>query len=619
MVFIGEPGKGKTTAICNWLGLLRADKINAKRIDDVSLLATASGRTTVAEVHIRQVQGRSRLRLEYMSLEQQRAYIREYANYYFREAAGISAVPEESKETDSTKSDTHIEMDRVVRNMAGLQEISLGDKERAAAAISGFDNEDSFYSHILGVIDLESRQCPEIEKRPDEDFETWLRKTFKDVNDGKRRDCSIANVIYVDVSKDDLDLMLPTFVAEVIDTKGLDSAAAARMDLQELMKSEDTICFVMDGVKSVPSDNVRSLLKRTFLNERDAYYQFKTSVFVKSPEDELEGVNGADGDAEYGIELKTGEIRRRVSADGIPYDVDNTVFLDSCVAYDIRTVREKVFNSKGEPVIDPRTKTQKRKSVKRIEKYHDDAADEYRNALTIQIASLIDHLKDRLEADAVEVRDGVAKLLEIERKTNTYAVLEELRKTKQTIEESRGTFLHRFRGREVRKAILDLAIDRIHWATIRKMNSLYGAYESWHTDIYTQIMQAGRECFANLIKPMSNYVHRTLEGIEDAEVRSIALGCLSQFDQMVKDATDSTGTRFLRWALDEGFAPQDDSNRFWLEVNQLKGRGYKRMVREAYSEHIEDDAALLAKEVDERANKVVDDLLELLIEEPAQE
>jgi hypothetical protein len=151
------------------------------------------------------------------------------------------------------------------------------------------------------------------------------------------------------------------------------------------------------------------------------------------------------------------------------------------------------------------------------------------------------------------------------------------------------------------------------------MNSLYGAYESWHTDIYTQIMQAGRECFADFIKPMSDYVHNTLEGIEDAEVRSVALGCLSQFDQMVKAATDDTGNSFLRWALEEGFAPQNDNNPFWLDVNQLKGLGYKRMVREAYSKHIEDDAEVLAKEVDEKANKVVDDLLELLTEESAQE
>ena len=84
VVFIGEPGKGKTTAICNWLGLLKDDKVAAKRIDRAALLATASGRTTVAEVHVKQVTGRSRLRFEYMPIEQQKAYIRDYANYYYQ-------------------------------------------------------------------------------------------------------------------------------------------------------------------------------------------------------------------------------------------------------------------------------------------------------------------------------------------------------------------------------------------------------------------------------------------------------------------------------------------------------------------------------------------------------
>lgn len=625
VVFIGEPGMGKTTAICNWLGLLRADKVKAQRIDKVSLLATASGRTTVAEVHIRQVHGPSRLRFDYMPLEQQKAYIRDYSDYYYQTGRGITVKAEETEEADSTKSDTHIEMDRVVRNMAGLQDIQSGDSERAIAnrtrissLISGFRDSDSFYNYVLKSIDLESRQCPVIEKRPDESFETWLSKTFRDVNDGKHPKCSIANVIYVDISTNDLDLMLPDYIAEVIDTKGLDSAAAARMDLQKLMRADDTVCFVIDDVKGVPSDNVRNLLKRTYLNELDAYYKCKTSIFVKSPDDELAGVNGADGDPETGADLKASEIHRRVDADSIPYYVDNTVFLDSCAAYIISTIREPVFEN-GMPVIDQRTNRQKTKLKKAITDFDDDAADIYRSCLTNQIIKLIEQLRNRLESDAQAARDGVARLLEIERKATNQAAMKELAEAKATIEENRDSLIHRFRRREVVEAILDSAIDRIHWATIRKMNSLYGAYEMWHTDIYTQIMQAGRECFADLIRPMSNFVHRTLDGIENKEANSIASGYLNQFDQMVKDSTDDIGETFLHWALDDEFAPQDDSNRFWVIVNQRRGRGYKNMVRNDYYDHIDDDAGLMAKAVDKEANKVIDNLLSLLSEEPSKD
>lgn len=622
VVFIGEPGKGKTTAICNWLGLLRSNKVDAERIDRVSLLATASGRTTVAEVHIRQVPGCSCLRFDYMPLEQQKAYIRDYANYYYQAALGINEESEETEEADSTKSDSHIEMDRVVRNMAGLKDISFADTERAQANrekikafVGAFANPDSFYEYVLETIDLENRQLAGIEKQPHEDFETWLSKTFRAVNDGKHPECSIANIIYVDVSIDDLDLMLPDYIVEVIDTKGLDSAAAARMDLQELLCAEDTICFVMDDVKSVPSDNVRNLLKRTFLNGLDAYYKCKTSIFVKSPESDLAGVNGADGDSDLGAELKASEIDRRVNADDIPYFVNNTVFLDSCSAYILGTAREPMLDSKGEQIINPLTNRPKFKNRTVIKDYDEYAADEFRCGLTMQIVTLIDRLRERLGSDAVVVRDGVEKLLEIERSTMGHDSMEELRKAKRAIEENRGSLLHRFRRREVSEAILEMAIDRIHWSTIRKMNSLYGAYQMWHTDIYTQIMQAGRECFANLIKPMSNSVHQTLTAIEDKEAKSVALGYMNQFDLMVKESTDEMGRYFLHWALDDGFAPQDDSNRFWVNVNQLKGRGYKRMVRDAYDDHIDDDAVLLAKTVDREANKVVDALLTLLSEE----
>lgn len=623
VVFIGEPGKGKTTAICNWLGLLKDDKIAAKRIDGVSLLATASGRTTVAEVHIRQVTGVSRLRLEYMPIAQQEAYIRDYANYYYKKCMGIDVGVGETEETDSTKSDTHIEMDRVVRNMAGLKDIPSGESDRAragraeiAAFVEGFADADAFYEYLLEVIDLRSRLCPEIEKDNSADFETWLSKTFRDVNDGKRTDCSIANVIYVDVSFDDLDLMLPDFIVEVIDTKGLDSAAAARMDLQELMRAEDTLCFLLDDVKSVPSDNVRNLLKRTYLTELDSYYKCKTSILVKSPDDELSGVNGADGDSEAGAELKRSEIHRRVSADDIPYFVNNTVFLDSCVAYMMSTVKEPVLDSIGKQIVDPRTNRRKFKNVRAITDYDEDAADEYRCEMTTQIVALIDRLRNRLEADAIEVRNGMVKLLEIEGRTSSYAAMAELREAKEKIDVSRADALRRFRRGDVSQAILDMAIDQIHWRTIQKMNSLYGAYEMWHTDIYTQTMQAGRECFADFIRPMSNIVHRVLNDIENPDANSVAMGCLNQYELMVKDATDEMGRLFLQWALLVGFAPQNDSNRFWISVNKIHGRGFKRMVREEYETNINDGAAMLAKAVDDRANEVIDALIDLLSEEP---
>ena len=481
IVFIGEPGMGKTTAICNWLGLLRTDKTKAKRIDNVSLLATASGRTTVAEVHIRQVPDTSCLRMEYLPIEQQEAYIQQYCTDYYNRCFSVDTVQEEDDASDTTKADAYAEMDRVVRNMAGLKEYpAKADSDPAKARRSAieafmrrFADADAFYKYVLEKIDLASRQRDKIEKPSGADFEEWLSGTFKEINDGKRGDCSITSTIYVDVSIQDLDLLLPSIVTEIIDTKGLDSPAAARPDLQDLMRAEDTICFLMDDVKGVPSDNVRNLLKRTFLSEWDVYYKYKTSIFVKSPENELAGVNGAEDDPELGKDCKANEVERKVRANGIPYLVDNTLFLDSCAAYVISTEKEPVLDEDGKPLL-LRNGKPKTKLVKTLTDYDEDTADEYRSEVSAEIISLIDRLRERLEADAVEVRDTVAQLQEIERKYENADAFKELDEIKGELEESKHSVVPRFRDTDARDAILQEAIVSIHWRTIRKMNSLYG-------------------------------------------------------------------------------------------------------------------------------------------------
>ena len=78
----------------------------------------------------------------------------------------------------------------------------------------------------------------------------------------------------------------------------------------------------------------------------------------------------------------------------------------------------------------------------------------------------------------------------------------------------------------------------------------------WHTDIYTQIMQVGRECFSITIRPISAEVHQILVDVRNEDARSITAGYLNQFELMVKESTEKIGQYFLHWALDDGFAPQ---------------------------------------------------------------
>ena len=623
IVFIGEPGKGKTTAICNWLDILKKNKENEKRIENISLLATASGRTTVAEVHIRQIMEGSRIRIEYMSLEQQKEYIKEYCNYYYSRCFNV-----EEDDTDDSNdagsgevvANVHLEIDRVIRNMASIENLPSGTGERSKekrdrilAFMRQFEDADAFFGYVLDRIDLESRNCPVITYTGEIPFEDWLSSIFKEVNDGKRPDCSIASKIYVDISDKDLFLDLPEYIEEIVDTIGLDSSV--RTDLQELMLAPNTICFLLDDLKSVPSPNVRNLIKGTFLSEWDQYYSKKTSIFVKSSANELAAVNEADGDPDVGIEIKANELERRIDADKIPYRMENTLFLDSCAAYIYKSEKTIEMDEYGNPVINKITGKPKVNISQIIERFETEVALEYRKDVTHKIERIISDLKSLLQKDADGIRDEVQTLIEVERKFENADADNELIEVKEKLVEKRSAIVPRFRGKNIIEAILRKTIDIIHWRTIQKMNSLYGGYEVWHTDIYTQIMQAGKECFSNTIRPESAKIREILVDVRNEDARSITAGYLKQYELMVKKSTDKLGKSFLRWALDDAFAPQSSSNAFWKEVNAMSGRGYKSRVRAKYEENIYDDGRMLAEMITTEVEKILDDLIALFPED----
>ena len=612
IVFIGEPGKGKTTAICNWLGLLKKNKESEKRIEAISLLATASGRTTVAEVHIRQVIDSSKIRVEYMSIDQQKEYIKEYCNYYYLNGLGMTDDDANDTEDHVTVENVHLEIDRVIRNMASLETLPSKAKEhldekhnKIEAYLKTFKDANSFYECILEKIDLDHRQCSIVPYKGEMDFEEWLSKTFKEINDGKRSDCSIPSKIYVDIFSEDLFLALPDYIEEIIDTIGLDSSV--RTDLQELMSAKDTICFLMDDLKNVPSSNIRKLIKETFLNKWDPYCPLKTSIFVKSPVKELEAVNEADGDPDAGIVIKANELKRRFDVDKIPYEMDNTLFLDSCAAYIFKPEKTPELDENGKPVINELTGKPKIK-INQVIEYDNDVADEYCQRVTDEIQKTINRLKDRLQKDADIIRAEVVNLIELEHNSVNTEVDNELFQIREKVAEKKEN-LSKVRDMDIVEDILKKAIVDIHWKTIKKMNSLYGGYNRWHTDIYTQIKQVGKEYFLKAIGPVSSEINQLLVDVRNKEARSITNGYLNQYNLMVKEGTEKMGQSFFQWAWKEGFAPQSDANKFWCKVNSISGTGYKKRVKEQYEAEVYDGGVKLARMITEEVEETVDKLL----------
>ena len=288
--------------------------------------------------------------------------------------------------------------------------------------------------------------------------------------------------------------------------------------------------------------------------------------------------------------------------------MDNTLFLDSCAAYIFKSEKTNELDENGNPVINKLTGKPKVKISQVIEKYDNDIAFEYRQGVTNKIHMIIGQLKGRLQKDADKIRAEVENLLELERNFVNTEVDNELFQIREKVEEKKME-ISQVRRKDVVDSILKKTIDSIHWRTIKKINSLYGGYKMWHTDIYTQIKQVGKECFSSAIEPVSSEINQLLIDVRNKDARSITSGYLNQYNLMVKEGTEKMGKKFFQWAWEEGFAPQSDANRFWCKVNSMCGKGYKHRVREQYEDVVDDGGGTLARMITAEVEKTVDELL----------
>ena len=349
VVFIGRPGSGKTTIICNWLGLLQSDIVGRANVDAASLLSTAMGRTTAAEVHIRQCsEPSSHIRIDYLPIELQRTYISEVCIDYYRNAkdakarpgCGCLRLPRSCSGSERNRARTvdspHLEIRRIVLNMIGLlpqsQLDSVCDSNREAQRqeVLLFGSAEEFCDAMLQRADLVNRRQCDFVLEHGSDFRETFARLFNDINNGLCPTASIPKQINVDLTPQDIDIHLPEYVDEVVDTIGLD--ASVRDDLRERLRSPSALCVLVDRLENPPSPYIRSLLESIPSDEREMVKR-KTSLFINSKWSELECVNGADGDGDRGKEIKHQEIERVVRMGSFPYDINHTIFEDPCGAY----------------------------------------------------------------------------------------------------------------------------------------------------------------------------------------------------------------------------------------------------------------------------------------------
>ncbi|MCF0224526.1 MAG: hypothetical protein HUK20_09660 [Fibrobacter sp.] len=566
IVFIGRPGSGKTTAICNWLDLIHiANQEHPTKSHD--LLSTGSGNTTVAEIRLKQVQDESRILLEYPSIENQIKTIEECCELYYRRCKGIKAAEADEGNPVPTM---HQEINRLIRNMAGLINPEITEKkDERISYVNSFNSLEDFTKAQLDKINLESRQCTKI-PYTDGDFKTWLYETFKKINFGYHQQCSIPTRISIEINRNDLDMQLPPFVNEIIDTLGLDTDDSARVDLQKFLKNKNTICVLVDEINNPPSLQLSNLLKNTFIGNYQ-YLNDKVALYVRVKGDELGKVPEANGDETIGEKIKRSQIADKVDNLHLPYNVANTIFMDSKKAYCISILP----TYKNGAII-----------KEQLLEYIPELATDQRKYINECFSSIIERYKGKLFEEAIQVNAYVNELEKQQHQFKQDIIDQELRRICNTLEQVKSITAPTFIENDVVGCMINSLVP-IHWNTIKAMTRRYGGYESYKIDVYTEFAFKAKIEYNKKIQALKTNFQQALQS-DNTDAQLILQGYKSQINSFLEISVEDFFQELLNTLLNRTrMYPQESSNAFWIEAQGVHGFGFKDRIIDTYKKGLE--------------------------------
>ncbi|MHB1101826.1 MAG: helix-turn-helix domain-containing protein [Devosia sp.] len=273
VVYVGEIGVGKTTAVCRQAGLV-LDSATASDLKGM-MLDTGGGRTTLCDVRV--VSGdRFALTVEPTSDEEAYRLVGEMCRAVFEgSSAEAPTVQVDFKPPE--------EMERALRNMAGLPRPARARKGVASARdplrelAATFDTLEAFSAEVAARLSLWRRRKRTI------DFEGvdgtagrhWLRTTFIAINNGRHDDFSIPDQITVTV---------PFALARggsislsVVDTRGVDGSAV-RKDIIAHLKNPRAVTLLCSKWGSAPDPSSQALLTHVSDTNADRFLLDRISV-----------------------------------------------------------------------------------------------------------------------------------------------------------------------------------------------------------------------------------------------------------------------------------------------------------------------------------------------------
>jgi transcriptional regulator with XRE-family HTH domain len=317
IAFIGSIGVGKSTAICKATGLeVRADTGASP------VLEAGAGGITLCEVRLRPgPAGAFGIVIEPRTDLELRDDVADFADQQLRLARGDAGGDLEASASVSR------ELDRAIRNMSGLVKKKSGrlpsgqrspviDPARDLAAKYPAPRE--YIAEVLALMQLHRRDRRDIWWDPsigDSELE-WLRKTFRQINNGRHPEFGLPARI---------DIIVPQVLQgsgidlSIIDTRGIDQPAG-RADLESHLGDPHTLSVLCSSFNAAPEMSVKTLLTRAIETGNDVV-RSNATVLVLPKNAEALAVKHDDGyeveSVEEGYDLKEDQVRANLSPLGL--------------------------------------------------------------------------------------------------------------------------------------------------------------------------------------------------------------------------------------------------------------------------------------------------------------
>lgn len=338
LYFSGRIGIGKSTLICMMLGLIDYDKlVEGERLSDALLLKTGSGRTTVCETQISLHADETRFIVEEVPAEQFYAYLKEYCDYKL-EKSTISISQEHIRVIENmvkNSKSNYAAIDDILLNSSGFSD----DKEQAKFVFDKLLEACTYEERtnkVFSLVDASSN------------FTTWCKETFAAINDGTLASTPMPRKIILEISDDDVEIKMPSYIRSIVDTRGLE--AGERPDIQTYISKPNSITMMCDRIESYGSDeSILSILRQLLIPE-DWDKRYRVLLLGMEKGEELENISGFEGNRTSGMCQKVVEAQRVINQQKIAFCEKNYIFANTapsiiCSSKIYAVSADKVYSS----------------------------------------------------------------------------------------------------------------------------------------------------------------------------------------------------------------------------------------------------------------------------------